>query len=318
MFDFNPHTYQIHMQVQENFPHEGPDVGRYKTIAVPGWFNLRLQTPDFMQTDYMNNLLALFHFNEGDCSVLPASQVINYLRQQCDVDRRRYYIEVRCASVDEAKKRALVLAYLTYDVREHNFVRLNTSTMMENPHLMHQMYKIFEKFQVDLDENEQGANIDLKSVIAVQDRQRHGGFICSEKDTDEMRFRDRYKTLLFNDRLVHLTIKDDREERLMDREQVQMASRTDADTATQGPQAGLSLWETRKINEQNLQEMKIRMQEHIRKKAQEFRLIKDEVKREVAQEEFEVLDEKQQEVMKQREIKKIIKNEQKAELDRNI
>lgn len=39
---------------------------------------------------------------------------------------------------------------------------------------------------------------------------------------------------------------------------------------------------------------------------------------EVAQEEFEILEEKQQEVMKQREIKKIIKNEQKAELDRNI
>jgi len=64
--------------------------------------------------------------------------------------------------------------------------------------------------------------------------------------------------------------------------------------------------------------MKIRMHEHIRKKAQEFRQIKTEVKMEVAQEELELLEDKQQEVMKQREIKKIIKNEQKAELDRNI
>ena len=60
------------------------------------------------------------------------------------------------------------------------------------------------------------------------------------------------------------------------------------------------------------------MQEHIRNKAQEFRQIKNEVKIEVAQEEYELLEEKQQEVMKQREIKKIIKNEQKVELDRNI
>ena len=96
-----------------------------------------------------------------------------------------------------------------------------------------------------------------------------------------MRYHDRYKTMLFNDRLVHITIRDDLEERLMDREQVQMASRTDAEVTT-GAQAGLSLWETRKINEQNLQEMKIRMQEHIRKKAQEFRQIKSEVKMEVA------------------------------------
>ena len=171
-----------------------------------------------MQTDYMNNLLALFHFNVGDCRVVPASQVINYLRQENDVDRKRYYIEVDCSSVDEAKKRALVLAYLTYDVREHNFVRLNTSTMMENPHLMRQMYKIFEKFQLDEAEDEQPGTTDLKSVIAVQARQQHGGFICSEKDKNEMRYHDRYKTLLFNDRLVHLTIRDDLEERLMDRE----------------------------------------------------------------------------------------------------
>lgn len=170
-----------------------------------------------MQTDYMNNLLALFHFNVGDCRVMPASQVINYLRQQNDVDRKRYYIEINCSSVDEAKKRALVLAYLTYDVREHNFVRLNTSTMMENPHLMHQMYKIFEKF-LDVADQEEEGTIDLKAVMAVQERQQHGGFICSEKDKNEMRYHDRYKTLLFNDRLVHLTIRDDLEERLMDRE----------------------------------------------------------------------------------------------------
>lgn len=86
MFDFNPHTYQIHMQVRENFTEEdvdnfGSDIGRYKTIAVPIWYNLALKTPDFMQTDYMNNLLALFHFNVGDCRVVPASQVINYQRQ---------------------------------------------------------------------------------------------------------------------------------------------------------------------------------------------------------------------------------------------
>lgn len=127
----------------------------------------------------------------------------------------------------------------------------------------------------------------------MQERQQHGGFICSDKDKNEMRYHDRYKTLLFNDRLIHITIRDDIEERLMDREQVQMASRVEADEAVKGTQPGLSLWETRKINEQNLQEMKIRMQDHIRKKAQEFRQIKTEVKMEVAQEEYEVLEEKQ-------------------------
>jgi hypothetical protein len=144
------------------------------------------------------------------------------------VDRDAYYIEVNCSSTDEAKKRALVLAYLTYDVREVNFVRLNSSRMMENPHLMNKMYKILDTFGIELIDKDQG--IDLKSVVAIQDRQPHSGFLCTDKDQNEMRYQDRYKTMLFNDRLVHMSIRDDLEERLMDREQMQLASRMDIDS----------------------------------------------------------------------------------------
>jgi len=83
---------------------------------------------------------------------------------------------------------------------------------------MNKMYKIFDKFQLELIDKEAETNIDLKGVIAVQERQQHGGFICTEKDKNEMRYHDRFKTMLFNERLVHLTIRDDLEERLMDRE----------------------------------------------------------------------------------------------------
>lgn len=72
------------------------------------------------------------------------------------------------------------MAYLTYDVREHNFVRLNTGLMMENPHIMNKMYKVLDTFGIDLIDKEDG--LDLKSVIAVQDRQQHGGFIATDKD----------------------------------------------------------------------------------------------------------------------------------------
>lgn len=57
---------------------------------------------------------------------MPATKVINYHRQETDVDRDCYYIKINTSSVEEAKKRALVLAYLTYNLRDHNFVRLNT------------------------------------------------------------------------------------------------------------------------------------------------------------------------------------------------
>lgn len=82
-----------------------------------------------------------------------------------------------------------------------------------------------------------------------------------------MRYHERYKTMLFNDRLIHMTVRDDIEERLMDREQIQLASRMDIESGGPGKtQQGLTLWETRKINEQNLHEMKLRMHEHVRKK----------------------------------------------------
>lgn len=124
-----------------------------------------MKVPDFLATQNVNNLLALFHFSVGDCRVVPATHIIDYQNQAIDVDRDTYYIEINCSSTDEAKKRALVLAYLTYDVRELNFVRLNTGRMMENPHLMNKMYKILDTFGIDLIDKEQG--IDLKTVVAI-------------------------------------------------------------------------------------------------------------------------------------------------------
>lgn len=45
-----------------------------------------------------------------------------------------------------------------------------------------------------------------------------------------MRFNDRYKTMLFNERLIHMSIRDDYEEKLMNREQIQIATRIDNDS----------------------------------------------------------------------------------------
>jgi hypothetical protein len=83
-----------------------------------------------------------------------------------------------------------------------------------------------------------------------------------------MRYNDRFKTMVFNDKLVHFTIKDEVEERLLDREQIYIETMNEQDTR-KGPvktDLGLTLFETRKINEQNLKEMKERMQEHVNKR----------------------------------------------------
>ncbi len=97
---------------------------------------------------------------------------------------------------------------------------------MENAHLMNKMYKILDKFQIELIDKDYGnESIDVKSLFVKQEFQQHGGFICTDKDQIEMRFHDRYKTMLLNERVIHLTIRDEIEEKLMDREQIYMASK---------------------------------------------------------------------------------------------
>jgi hypothetical protein len=49
---------------------------------------------------------------------------------------------MQCSSVEEAQKRALVLAYLTYDMTRHIFVKLNTGTMLENPYDHQNVYEV--------------------------------------------------------------------------------------------------------------------------------------------------------------------------------
>ena len=122
---------------------------------------------------------------------------------------------MNCSSVDEAKKRALILAYLTYDVRQNNFVQLNSSNMMLNPHIMNKMFKLLSNFGLDLENDDK---VDLKSTYALQSRQQHSGLICSEKDLGDMRYQDRYKSLLLNRKVLIMSVKNDREERQMERE----------------------------------------------------------------------------------------------------
>lgn len=83
-----------------------------------------------------------------------------------------------------------------------------------------------------------------------------------------MRFHDRFKTMVFNEKLVHISIKDEKEEKLFDREQVwleTMAMQEDNNLPSKN-EMGLTYYESRKINEQNLKEMKHRMADHIHKR----------------------------------------------------
>lgn len=58
MFDFNPASYGVCMQVAE-----AEDVSRYDTMSAPAWLNVNIEPPSFTATPNLNTILALFHFN---------------------------------------------------------------------------------------------------------------------------------------------------------------------------------------------------------------------------------------------------------------
>lgn len=130
MFDFNPTTFNVHMAIDEE-PNNG--VFRYKGLSVPKWFGVQLRPPDFMQSPYINKLAALFHFTQEDCQILPSTSIIQYQNCRMDIDRNLYFLQINCGSVEEARRRAIVMAYLTYDMTRHLFVKLATSKMLEDP-----------------------------------------------------------------------------------------------------------------------------------------------------------------------------------------
>ena len=62
MFDFNPASYGVCMQVAE-----ARDVTRYQERSAPVWLDVNIEPPSFPKTSYINSILALFHLNQGDC-----------------------------------------------------------------------------------------------------------------------------------------------------------------------------------------------------------------------------------------------------------
>ena len=89
MFDFDAKEFAVHMAIDEE-PNNG--VYRFKQLAVPGWFNVPLHPPDFMQSPYINKLEALFHFTQDDCQILPATTILDYQNCQMDIDRNLYFL----------------------------------------------------------------------------------------------------------------------------------------------------------------------------------------------------------------------------------
>lgn len=83
-----------------------------------------------------------------------------------DIDRNLYFVKVSCSSVEEARKRAIVMAYLTYDMTRHLFVKFSTAKMLEDPYIFQNTYDCHEMFDLEIEEDAEG--IDVKTLLVKQ------------------------------------------------------------------------------------------------------------------------------------------------------
>ena len=109
-------------------------VERFETALVPHWVlpeensddDFRKNTLNLGEQLFLNDLMAIFHFTDSyaspegtsDTQVKDFNQIVNYRHKTIDLQKGLKFIEIRCGSVEEARKRALLVALLTFCFRE--------------------------------------------------------------------------------------------------------------------------------------------------------------------------------------------------------
>lgn len=84
---------------------------------------------------FVNDLMGIFHFtdakneeslHQNDSQVKDFNQIVNYRHKSIDLQKGLKFIEIRCGSVQEARRRALLVALLTYYFKQQFFIRVFT------------------------------------------------------------------------------------------------------------------------------------------------------------------------------------------------
>jgi hypothetical protein len=69
--------------------------------------------------------------------------------KEVDVDHGLCFLQVTCNNIDEAKRRAYILAALTYDIRSRIFVNFATAEMLQDPFQIQNIFILRKRFGFD-------------------------------------------------------------------------------------------------------------------------------------------------------------------------
>lgn len=54
-------------------------------------------------------------------------------KKVADVPVNLNFVQINCVNIEEARKRAAIIAFLTYDLKNRSFVKMFTQSMLEDP-----------------------------------------------------------------------------------------------------------------------------------------------------------------------------------------
>ena len=154
------------------------------------------------------------------------------------------------------------MAYLTYDMTRHLFVKVMTGEMLENPFNFNSIYDTHELYGLEITK----PDVDIKILVAKQLAQEHSGMVLTDKDAVVLQHSAEFRSVELNQKFLSLSVKNDEEGNRIERELHKYQQQQEAEAvkakyttvnkdytidedARKKEAIQMTYWENRKLNE---------------------------------------------------------------------
>eukprot|EP00347_Sterkiella_histriomuscorum_P020497 403337573 len=171
---------------------------RFRFKPFPQW--LMNEIPDFQKfqyqhdktTQFHNSYLGIIHKSSFDnlSIVKDYNEIVSHHNKQLHLNYGLNFIQIDCCSVSEARKRALLIAFLSYDLKQRNFIRMYTQNSLTDGIFLKGLFQIwdqqgFQQAEAKMHSLINKGNNNAAEIQALRENQKiqcHQGLTLSKRD----------------------------------------------------------------------------------------------------------------------------------------
>ncbi|CDW83920.1 leucine-rich repeat and iq domain-containing protein 3 [Stylonychia lemnae] len=141
---------------------------RFRDHPFPLWMERFM--PDFNkfiykesnETQFFNSYLGIIHKSTIDLMsvVKDYNEIVSHHDKQLSLNNGLSFVQINCCSVTEAKKRALVIALLSYNMKKKNFIKLFTQQGLSDGIFLKSLYQLWDQYGIE------GGDARMKRLLA--------------------------------------------------------------------------------------------------------------------------------------------------------